>query len=394
MSMRLVRDGIWSCGANDWERQTFDGLVPLPYGTSYNSYLVRGSQATALIDSVDPAKTGVLLQHLSEGGVDRLDFLIANHAEQDHSGAIPALLERYPDAKVVTNQKCADFLRRLVHLPEGAFQIIDDRDTLSLGDRQLEFILTPWCHWPETMVTFESTSRVLFSGDLFGAHLATSALFASEEPRTAGLMKSYYAQIMMPYGRTIARHLSGLAELNPVVLAPTHGPVHDQPAAAFEAYRGWTSNRVENKALVLFATMHGSTALLAERLADQLASRGIGVEVFDTASGDIGEIARASLEAATIVAASPIVLNGIHPALANALFVLNGLKPKARFAAAVTSYGWAGKASAQIPEMLRDLDAEFLPEVSVQGCPVANDFERVDALAGAIREKHAEAELV
>ncbi len=166
MAAREIVPGVFAVGAIDWDRRLFDELIPLPDGTTYNSYLVRGSEKTVLIDTVDPTKTSELITNLESLGVNKIDYLVASHAEQDHSGSIPAVLERFAGVKVVTNQKCRDLLIALLHVPEERFIVIDDGDTLDLGGKTLEFIIAPWVHWPETMLTYLAEDRVLFPCDL------------------------------------------------------------------------------------------------------------------------------------------------------------------------------------------------------------------------------------
>ncbi|MDD1661400.1 MAG: FprA family A-type flavoprotein, partial [Methanomicrobiales archaeon] len=205
--MREIRPGIFPVGALDRDRRLFDELIPLPEGTSYNSYVVKGSTGTALIDTVDPTKEEVLLANLDELGLDRLDYLVANHAEQDHSGVIPRILARYPSAQVVTTAKGKDLLMALLHVPDKRVRVIGDRETISLGDRTLEFIHAPWVHWPETMLTWLREDRILFSCDLFGSHYATDELFVGDLGRVYWAAKRYYAEIMMPFRGHIQGHL-------------------------------------------------------------------------------------------------------------------------------------------------------------------------------------------
>ncbi|MCH8864510.1 MAG: MBL fold metallo-hydrolase, partial [Chloroflexi bacterium] len=176
MKHREIRPNVYSVGAIDWDRRLFDALIPLPEGTSYNSYLVKGSQKTALIDTVDPSMQEVLLGHLARLGVDKIDYVVAHHAEQDHSGTLPVIIEKYPAAKIIASPKCRGMLLDLLQVPEEKIITVDDRETVTLGDKTLEFIYTPWVHWPETMVTYLREDRILFSCDFFGAHLATSEM--------------------------------------------------------------------------------------------------------------------------------------------------------------------------------------------------------------------------
>lgn len=171
--MRQINRDVFEVGAIDWDRRLFDELIPLPDGTSYNAYIVKGSEKIALIDTVDPPKTETLITNLAEAGVEKIDYLISHHAEQDHSGSIPYVLEIYPDAKVVTNEKCKNMLIDLLNIDGQRFIVIEDGRELSLGNKTIKFIFTPWVHWPETISTYLKEDKILFSCDFFGSHLAT-----------------------------------------------------------------------------------------------------------------------------------------------------------------------------------------------------------------------------
>ncbi|MFA5079186.1 MAG: FprA family A-type flavoprotein, partial [Dehalococcoidia bacterium] len=191
MSRPQIKPGIHAVGAIDWDRRLFDALIPLPDGTSYNSYLVRGSQKTALIDTVDPAMDTVLTGNLDDLNVENIDYVICNHAEQDHAGSIPLILDLYPGAKVVCTPKCKGMLMDLLHLDESVITTVNDGDSLSLGDRTFEFIHAPWVHWPETMVSYLKEDKVLFSCDFFGSHLTQSALYVQNEGQVYESAKRY-----------------------------------------------------------------------------------------------------------------------------------------------------------------------------------------------------------
>ena len=225
MVSREIIPGVFWVGALDFDRRIFDELIPLPNGTSYNAYLIRGREKTALIDTVDPTKEFDLVSNLVKMGIDRVDYIIINHAEQDHAGSLPMVLEFFPDAMVVTNEKCRDLLIALLHLPAEKFRVVKDRETLSLGDRTLEFILTPWTHWPETQVTYLQEDRILFPCDLFGYHTATSSLFATDREDFYIPAKRYFAEIMMPFRPIIKTNLDKLKDLGFTMIAPSHGPV-------------------------------------------------------------------------------------------------------------------------------------------------------------------------
>ncbi|MDD1656764.1 MAG: FprA family A-type flavoprotein [Methanomicrobiales archaeon] len=388
MTAREMLPGIFEVGAIDWDRRLFDELIPLPQGTSYNSYLIRGSEKTLLIDTVDPPFARTLLDHLDSLGVKTIDYVVANHAEQDHSGTLGTLLARYPMVRVVTNAKCRDMLKDLLLIPDDRFQVIQDREKLSLGDRTVEFLFAPWVHWPETMLTYLHGDGVLFSCDLFGSHYATSVLFTDEDPVVYEAAKRYYAEIMMPFRSSIREHLQTIAPLEIRIIAPSHGPVYRKPAFILSAYRDWVSDRVENRVVIPYVSMHGSTAAMVRCLVDALVARKIPVQPFNLTATDTGELAKALVDAATLVVATPTTLFSPHPKAMYAVYLVNLLRPKTRWVTVIGSYGWGGKTLQMIKENLPHLKAEFLEPVMVKGFPKAEDLAALDRLADAIAERH------
>jgi flavorubredoxin len=394
MVAREVCQGIFWVGAIDWDRRLFDELIPLPNGTSYNSYLIKGSKKTALIDTVDPTKEYELISNLVRKGIERIDYVIINHAEQDHSGSLPMILEFFPDAVVVTNEKCRDLLVALLHVPPERFKVIVDRETLSLGDRTLEFLLTPWTHWPETQVTFLREDRVLFSCDLFGSHIASSDLFMQDERATYISAKRYYAEIMMPFRGSIKGHLEKVQALSVTMIAPSHGPIYRDPAVILDAYLDWTSDAVKNEVVIPYISMHGSTLKMVEQLTEALVARGITVKPFNLARTDVGELAMARVDTATVVIATPTVLFGPHPQVIYAAYLANLLRPKMRFATVIGSYGWGGKAVEVIVKMLDHVKVEVLEPVIVKGLPDEAGMKGLERLADDILKKHKEINIV
>ncbi len=363
---------------------------PCRHGTSYNAYLIRGSEKTALIDTVDPTKEYDLISNLVKLGIDRIDYLIVNHAEQDHSGSIPMVLEFFPDAVVVTNEKCKDMLISLLHLPEGKFRVIKDRETLPLGGRTLEFILTPWTHWPETQVTYLQEDRILFPCDLFGFHTATSELYATSRDDFYIPAKRYYAEIMMPFRGSIKGHLEKIRALKIDLIAPSHGPIHKNPELILDAYADWVSDTVRNEVVIPYVSMHGSTVKMVEHLTNALISRGVMVRPFNLTRTDIGELALSLVDAATVVIATPTVLFGPHPQIVYATYLANMLRPKTRYASVIGSYGWGGKAPETLVKMLDHVKVEVLEPVMVRGLPDEKTLQALDRLADDIARKHRE----
>jgi len=386
MKKRLIRDGVFLMGAVDWNRRLFDSLIPLPEGTSYNAYLVEGSEKTALIDTADPELEHVLLAQLED--VKKIDYIISLHTEQDHSGAIPTLLDMYPEARVVCSPKAKELLQDHLHIDEGVIDAMGDGQSLSLGDRTFTFIHTPWVHWPETMCAYLREEKILFSCDFFGSHLATSDTFAGESPAIYEGAKRYFAEIMMPFRSIIRNNMKKLEGYEFDMIAPSHGPVYDKPEFILDAYRDWISDRVSNFVAIPYISMHGSTEIMVNHLLDALVERGVKVKKYELTVTDIGNLAIDLVDAATIVIGTPTVHFGPHPAVYSAAHLANALRPKLKYAAIIGSYGWGTKAVEQISGLIPNLKAEVLGTVMCKGKPRAEDLAALDALADAIAEKH------
>jgi len=384
---RQIRERVQWLGAIDWNRRLFDSLIPLPDGTSYNAYLVSGSQKTALLDSVDPSMEHVLMAQLEK--VQDVHYVVSHHAEQDHSGAIPAVLRRYPRAQLVCSPKAKDLLIDHLQVAADRIRTVEDGETISLGDKTLKFIHTPWVHWPETMATYLSEDKILFPCDFFGSHLATSDLYAADDPYVIEAAKRYYAEIMMPFRKPIQNNLKKVQELAIDLIAPSHGPIHDKPARILDAYRDWVSDKVANLVVIPYISMHGSTEAMVNHLVGCLAERGIREQKFDLSVTDLGKLAMALVDAATIVIGTPTVHAGPHPVVFSVTSLANALRPKLKHAAIVGSFGWGSRVVEQISGLIPNLKVEVLGAVLCKGFPRAADFAALDALADKIKEKHA-----
>jgi len=389
MIPQKVTDGIFSYRAIDWDRELFDELVPLPEGTTYNAYLVKGSEKTALIDTIYPPKTAEFIAALKKSGVERIDYIVANHAEQDHSGSIPAVLELFPEAKVVTNAKCKRFILDTLPVSRDAFINVGDGHSLSLGDKTLHFLMTPWVHWPDTMVTYVPESRIAFTCDFLGAHLATTDLFADDEARVETAAKRYYAEIMMPYRAFSKEAGDKVRALELDFIAPSHGPIYARPPFILDLYRSWTSDEPKPFVVIPYVSMYESTALMVGYLTDRLIERGIGAKPMNVVDLDTGEFAMSLVEASTVVFASPTVLSGPHPSVAYAALLANVLGLKAKYAAVIGSFGWEGNLPEIVQSMLPKLNATFFEPVMVKGLPREAAFAELDRLADDIAAAHA-----
>ena len=387
MKPRIIKENVHWVGALDWDRRLFDDLIPLPEGTSYNAYVVQGSEKTALIDTVEPEFSEVLFSRLETLAVS-IDYVIANHAEQDHSGVIPQVLAQYPKAKVVATPKCKNMLLDLALAPEDRIITVEDGEKLSLGDKTLEFIYAAWVHWPETMLTYLQEDKILFPCDLFGAHIATTDLYVKEEGKAYFAAKRYYAEIMMPFRKIIQKHLKKLQGYELELIAPSHGQIYPRPDLILDAYDDWVNGEPKNIVVLPYISMHGSTRKMVDYLVDELVSRDITVKLFNITTTDIGEFAMALVEASTIVLGTPTVLGGAHPSVVHAAYLANALRPKIKFISIIGSYGWGGKTVQQLTDLTTTTKAELLEPIMIKGHPQAEDFAALEKLAETIAEKH------
>lgn len=392
MKPKKLFEGIYWVGAQDWDRRLFDSLIPLPEGTSYNAYLVQGEKYTVLIDAVDPSKINFLEEHLKE--FPKIDFLIANHIEQDHSGLIPFVLEKYPQAQLLITPTAKDLVQSHLHVAENRLRTVADGEKLDLGGRTIRFIHFPWVHWPETMLSYLEEDQILFSCDLFGSHLASSELFIREESLVIEPAKRYYAEIMMPFRKIIQKNLEKVESLPLNYIAPSHGPIYPRPEFIIQAYKEWIADKPQNLVVIAHVSMHGSTEKMVSHLVQALSLRNVEVRPFNLAVTDVGRLAISLVEAATIIIASPTVLTGLHPLAAEAVFLVNALRPKALFAGFIGSYGWKSRALDQLETMLDSVRPEFLNPVQIKGDPRSEDFAALDNLAEEIYQKHRSAGLV
>ena len=291
-------------------------------------------------------------------------------------------------AKVVTNEKCKQFEMDLLHIPEEKFMVVKEGDKLSLGDKTLEFIMTPWVHWPETMATYLQEDKIIFTCDFFGSHVATSHVFAKDYDRIYHEAKRYYAEIMMPFRNFIQRNIKKIEEREIKIIAPSHGPAYDDPEYIINAYKEWIDEKPKNMALIAFVSMHESTRKMVDYLIDALADKKIEVRSRNLITTDLGELAMDLVDAASVIIATPTILAGPHPAALTAAYLVNALRPKARFATIIGSYGWGGRTVDILKATMSNLKIEIIEPLLIKGLPREEDYKSLDELADKIKEKH------
>ena len=394
MKFQEIKNNIFYCGLNDCDRRIFDELIPLEHGTSYNSYLVKGSEKTALIDTMYPPKCKEYLKRLVENKIGKIDYIIANHGEQDHTGSIPALLEKYPNAVVVTNPKCAENIKSMLHVSEDKIKVIADGEELSLGDKTLKFIFAPGVHWPDTMFTYLKEDNVLCTCDFLGAHYTFNDVFAVECEALMKSAKRYYAEIMMPFRMLSERYTKMVKEMNVDMILPSHGPVYTNPNYILDLYTEWTSPNPKNLVAIPYVSMYESTKEMVDYLAEKLEAKGINTFKFDIVDDDLGDLAMGLVDAATIVLGTSMVLAGPHPTAVNVAYLASVLRPKAKFGTIIGSYGWGGKLFDILVTLLTPLKLDLIEPLMIKGKPKAEDLAKLDEIAESIYQKHKSLNLV
>lgn len=381
--------GITWVGVEDWDRRIFDALIPLPHGTSYNAYLAVGKSRVALIDTVGRGFEDQLLAKI--GTVlppEKIDYVIMNHAEPDHAGAIPAVMSAAPGAQVITTKKGVEMAGALYHIPESRCLAIRDGDTLDLGGKTLRFLEAPWLHWPETMFTLSIEDRVLFTCDFFGAHMATDRLFDDEvSDNLIPEARRYYAEIMMPFARMAAAGLDKAKSVGPKIIAPSHGPVYRRPERILEAYERWVRGNLAAKAVVAYVSMWQSTERLARAITSSISAEGVEAVPFNLSTADISHVASELVDASAIVLGSPTVLGGLHPTAASLLSLLKVLRPRLKLAAFFGSYGWGGGAATQARSVIETTGCEIIGTLDIRGTPDEKDLTEALLLGRRIAQR-------
>lgn len=394
MSLKEIVNNIFYCGLNHRERRLFDELIPLPIGTTYNAYLIKGSEKTALIDTMYPPKADEFIKKLEEAGIEKIDYIVCNHGEQDHTGALPKLVKKYPEALILTNPKCKELIQEMLHIEEEKFKVVVDGEEVLLGGKTLKFIFAPWVHWPDTMFTYVKEDKVIFTCDFLGSHSPFENLFAVESEMLLLAAKRYYAEIMMPFRKFCQKYVTMLKEMDIEMILTSHGPIYKNPSFILDAYDEWTSDDCKNEVVIPYVSMYESTKEMVDYLGEKLSDKGIVVKPFDVVNEDLGELAMELVEAATVVFGASMVLAGPHPAAVTAAYLAGLLRPKTKFVSFIGSYGWGGNLTGKLEECLSGIRCEKLEPVLVKGKAKAEDFAKLDALAEEIYQKHKELGLV
>ncbi len=390
MIYKKIKENIFYAGINDKDRLIFDELIPLDCGTSYNSYIIKGSEKTAVIDTMYPKFTKEYINSFDENNIKNIDYIIANHGEQDHSGSIPALLEKFPNAKVVTNMVCAKNLKEMLLISDDKIQVITNNEELSLGDKTLRFLISPGVHWPDTMFTYIKEDNIIFTCDFLGAHYIFDDVFAIPSEKLEKSAKKYFAEIMMPFSVVCRKYIKQIKDLNVNMILPSHGPIYKNPNYILDLYEDWTSEKGKNLVLLPYVSMYNSTEEMIDYLAAKLKDKGIPSIKYDIVNGNLGDLAIALVDGTTIVIGSSMVLAGAHPAAVNIVYLASILRPKTKIASFIGSYGWGGDLFGTMTKILAPLKPDIIEPVLVKGKAKEEDFAKIDKMASEIFLKHKE----
>jgi flavorubredoxin len=383
----MLKDGVFYVGVRDWNRRLFDALIPLPQGTTYNTYLIKGKEKIALIDTVNPGFETELENRINNvASVSQIDYVIMNHAEPDHAGAIPHILAANDKAKLVCTKMGAQAAQIYFRVPEERMIVVKDNDSIELGGKTLKFIEAPMLHWPETMFTYLMQDKILFTCDFFGMHTAYG-FFDDEVDELDSFAQRYFGEIMMPYRSLGLRAMEKIKDLEIQMIAPSHGPIHKNPHKILENYAKWTRGETKEKAILVYVSMWKSTEKMINQMVEVLLQKGIQVSLHNLANADLGEVAKDLVDARAVVLGTPTVLGKMHPLAVYAAHLVKVLKPPLKLGAVLTSYGWGKGALAHAVELLGPTGLEMVGALEVNGSPTESDLEKVRLIGEGLAEK-------
>jgi len=382
MSAVKVLENVFWVGAVDWNVRNFHGFTYSTHrGTTYNSYLIV-DEKIALVDTVYGPFAEEMIQRIKEIiDPSKIDYVVANHVETDHSGSISKIMKLAPQAKVVGTAQCKQGL--LKHYFENwDFQVVKTGDEISMGNRSLRFIEAPMLHWPDSMFTYVEKDALLLPNDAFGQHLATSKRFDDEVD--AGILMEeaakYYANILWPFSLLVIKKIEEIQRLGLKInmIAPSHGIIwRRDPTKIVKAYLSWASGEAKSRILVVYDTMWGSTEKMAKAIVEGIRSEGVETVLLRLPFSDRGDIIKELLEAKGILIGSSTINNGVLPTLAPFLEELQGLRPRNKIAAAFGSYGWGGGAIKTIEEKLQKATMKIVtPSLTVKWVPNDDELQK------------------
>jgi flavorubredoxin len=376
-----IKPNVYWVGAVDWNIRDFHGYSTYK-GTSYNAFLVK-DEKIALFDTVKKPFLSDLLHRIRQVvEPTKIDYLIVNHVEMDHSGSVPEIIDLIKPEKVFCSEMGRKALIEHYHREDWPLEVVKSGQTLSLGSKTVHFLETRMLHWPDSMFSYIAEDRLLISSDAFGQHWATSERFDDEvdQPQLMAHAAKYYANILLLYSPLVQKLLASVQQMNLDIdmIAPDHGLIwRSDPGKIIAAYDNWSQQKTARKAVIVYDTMWHSTEKMAKAIADGLTDEGVSVKMCNLKFNHRSEVMTEILDARAVIVGSSTLNNGILPTVADILCYLKGLKPTGRIGAAFGSYGWSGEAVKIIGQSLEDMKFG-LPEpgIRVKFAPTHEDLAK------------------
>uniref|UniRef100_C6E8W4 Beta-lactamase domain protein n=1 Tax=Geobacter sp. (strain M21) TaxID=443144 RepID=C6E8W4_GEOSM len=382
--------GLHWIGVKDPSLTVFDDLFPTEYGTTYNSYLVQGDTHTAIIDTVKRKRFDEFLANIrSITDLSKIDYIVVNHSEPDHSGSLALLLEQCPQATVVSSQAARTFLGNQIHTQFDS-RIVKDNDTLELGGRTLRFIAAPFLHWPDTMFTLLQEEGVLFPCDAFGSHYSGEGIFADEMPDFSGETRFYFDCIMRPFKERILQAVAKLDDVELKMLCPSHGPIYRSDARKpVELYRKWSMPKAAGRRIAIFyISPHGNTEQMAEAVAKGAGAAGVHVTLCHINHASVADIRDLMEECDGLIFGTPTINRDIPKPMWDVLAYLSTVSLKGNIGGIFGSFGWSGEACRMLEERLKSLNFKLpAPFVRAPFMPKAEALAECEALGRAVAEE-------
>jgi flavorubredoxin len=392
MTTVVLKDGVNWVGVVDWNIRDFHGYIT-KRGSTYNAYLIS-DEKTALVDTVKWNFADQLVRNIEElKSLEKIDYIIVNHVEMDHSGSLPEIVKLAKNAKIIASQRGKEALIEHYGAEFNRVETVKTGDELKLGKRTLRFIEAPMLHWPDSMFTYLVEDKILMPNDAFGQHFASSGRFDDEVDECALMeeARTYYANILMPFAPLITRKIQEVAQMGiPIdIVAPSHGVIwRKNPSKIINAYLDWSSGAAKQKAVVVFDTMWGSTDKMARAIADGLISGGIEVKLLKLRATDNTDVVTEILDAKAVVVGSPTLNNQMFPTVGSFLTYVTGLKPKGKIWAFFGSYGWGGGAVRGMVETAKKAGFEvYEPTVEIKYVPDKEDLKKCFDFGQQIAQK-------
>lgn len=393
MRIKEISDIIFYVGVNDRVTEKFESMWPLPYGVTYNAYLVA-DEKVALIDTVEICEVEELLKNIRsvKGENAKIDYLIVNHMEPDHSGSIPVLAALYPEMKIVGNKLTVGMVKGYYHIDDDArYIVVGDGDTLPIGQKTLRFITTPMVHWPETMMTYIESDALLFTGDALGTFGALNGAVVDEEMNTEVYLREayrYYSNIVGKYGMFVQRAFKKLEGLKLTTICPTHGPVwrRDIPKI-MDIYQRLSKYECEDGVVIVYGSMYGNTADCAEKIAEKLADRGVrNIIVHNATHSEMSDMISDCFRYKGLIIGAPTYQGDLFPPVKTLMSALEAREVKGKAVGLFGSFTWAAGALPALRKYAESMKLDVLAEVQMKQSLNDDTEAQIEALADAIVE--------